>query len=128
MKNHVKGKILKGVAIALDVGVPLGVTLSNFPVWVDRSAGATVSGLSLIIVFLCCIPFYRQLKEYFKSPSAPVLWTVLFVLFLFLENIVHEIKLVCFFGAISNYVGSLLYKIGSSYTDTDNSNSGGENK
>ena len=127
MSNRVKGKILKRLALALDVGVPLCVTLTYFPVWIDRSAGATFSGLSIFLVFLCCIPFYSQLRENFKSPSVPMLWTILFVIFLLLENIVHEIKIVCLFGAISNYVGSILYKLGSGYTD-NNSNSGGENK
>lgn len=112
MKNTTKGKILKGAALGIDVTVPLSVTLTQFPVWVNRDAQSTVSGLFLMLAVISCIPFYRKLKEYFKSPSAPVVWTILFVAFAVLENIAAEIKLVCFFGAIANYFGSLLYKAG----------------
>ena len=111
MTNATKGKILKGVALGIDVGVPLATTLSQFPIWVDRSAASTASGLCLMLIALSCVPFYRQIKEYFKSPSAPVLWSVLFVLFAVLENIASEIKIVCFFGALANYIGSCIYKI-----------------
>lgn len=117
MKNATKGKILQGVALAIDVGVPLAVTLSQFPVWIDRSAGATVSGLCLIFLTISCIPFFRKIKEYMKSPSAPVLWTVLFVAFLILEGIASEIKVICFFGAIANYIGALIYKLGARFLD-----------
>jgi hypothetical protein len=112
MKNATKGKILKWLAIGIDVGVPLAATLSQFPLWVDRSTASTISGLSLVLIAFACIPFYRQIREYFKSPSAPVLWTVLFLLFTVLENISSEIKVICFFGAIANYIGSCIYKIG----------------
>lgn len=112
MTSATKGKILCGLALAIDVGVPLAATLSQFPVWVDRSAGATVSGLCLVLMLICCIPFFRQIKEYMKSPSAPVIWAVLFVLFLILESIATEIKVICFFGMLANMLGAALYKIG----------------
>ena len=38
MTNKVKGKLIKGGALTLDVGVPLAVTLSYFPLWVEKSA------------------------------------------------------------------------------------------
>lgn len=112
MTNATKGKLLCWLAIALDVGVPLAVTLTQFPIWVNRSSAATMSGLCLLLVVICCIPFFRQIKEYLKSPSAPVLWTALFLIFVMLEAIASEIKIVCFFGAVANYIGSLLYKHG----------------
>lgn len=112
MTNETKGKIIKGTAVAIDVGVPMAVTLSQFPVWITRDASSTISGLVLFLVAVSCIPFYRKIKEYLKSPSAPVIWTVLFVLFTLLENISSEIKIVCFFGMLANYIGSAVYTIG----------------
>lgn len=112
MTNATKKKVLKGVAIAIDVGVPLAATLSQFPIWINRDSASTISGLFLIFAALSCIPFYRQIKAYMKSPSATVLWTVMFLIFTLLENIASEIKVVCFFGAIANYLGTLLYTIG----------------
>lgn len=113
MTNNVKGKLLKGTAIAIDAGVPLTVAATQFPIWVEKSAGATVSGLFLIFAALACIPFFRQIKAWFKSPSAPVLWSVMFILMIVLRNIVDQMVIVCFFGMISNIAGSGLYKWGS---------------
>ena len=112
MTNATKGKLLCWLAIALDVGVPLAVTLTQFPVWINRSTAATMSGLSLVLVIICCAPFFQQIKEHLKSPSIPLLWIVLFLVFVMLEAIASEIKIICFFGAIANCIGSVIYKHG----------------
>lgn len=112
MTNSTKGKLIKGSAIAIDVGVPLGATFAHFPLWVHRGTDSTVSGIFLIFALLCCIPFFRQIKEMAKNPSAPMVWTVLCVLFLLLRSIIDDLIWVCFFGMISNYVGTAIYKVG----------------
>lgn len=116
MSTASKGKLLKAIALCIDVGVPVAATLSQFPIWVNRDATSTMSGLTLVLVALACIPFYRQIREYFKSPSAPVLWFILFLAFTLLESIASEIKIVCFWGAIANVLGSAIYKLASSMT------------
>ncbi len=116
MKRETKGKILKIAALVIDWGVPLIVAITYIPAWVERSTWATVSGLALIIALVCCIPFYKQIWEHFKrSPSACLIWTVLFLVFLVLESIVGEIKIVCFFGALANLIGSVLYRLGNKF-------------
>lgn len=112
MKNSTKGRIIKTSAIVLDVSVPLAATLTQFPIWVDRSSDATVSGLFLIFAFLSCLPFIKQIKAYFKSPAVWVVWTVLLILFICLRNIINEMIVVCFAGVISNAVGAGIYKMG----------------
>lgn len=119
MTRETKGKLLKGSALAIDVGVPFVTAVSYFPVWVDRGTESTVSGLSVLLVLLCIIPFFRKLREVFKSPSMPLVWTVLFLLFTALESIVREIKVICLFGMVANYAGSALYKIGSKMCEED---------
>lgn len=112
MTRLTKGKIIRYIAVGVDVLVPLGATISQFPVWVDRSAKATVSGLFVVFALLSCLPFWRQIKEYLKSPSIAVLWTVAFFLFLTLQSIIDEMVVVCFLGMISNAIGAGIYKIG----------------
>ena len=112
MKNSAKGRLLKGIGLTVDVAAPLAATVSQFPLWIERSSSATVSGLFLLFAFLSCIPFWRQIKAFMKSPSAPLLWSVLFVLFLALRNIVDEMLIVCLVGALSNLIGTGLYKLG----------------
>ncbi len=112
MKNTTKGNIIKGIAVVIDVAGPLAATFSQFPVWINRSSAATMSGLFLIFALLSCIPFFKQIKAYFHSPAAWVMWLILFVFFLLLNNIIEEMVLVCFIGLISNCIGAVIYKIG----------------
>ena len=112
MKNATKGKIIKGAAIAIDVAVPLVATLTQFPIWVEKSSEATVSGLFLVFAVLAVIPLFKQIKEFMKSPSVWILWCVLFVLFVVLQNIIAEMVKICFAGMIANIIGAGIYKLG----------------
>ena len=85
MTNRTKGNILKAIAVTIDVSVPLAATLTQFPLWVEKSSEATMSGLFLIFAFISCLPFIKQIKAYFRSPSVWVVWTVLLVLFVCLR-------------------------------------------
>ena len=106
------GKIVKGAAIALDVGAPLIATLTQFPVWVNKSSEATVSGLFLMLALVSVIPFFRQIKEYIKSPAVWVLWTVVFGMMIVLRSILDEIIIVCFVGMVANILGAGIYNVG----------------
>lgn len=112
MTNRTKGNILKALAVTVDVSVPFAATLTQFPIWVEKSSEATMSGLFLVFAFLSCLPFIKQIKAYFRSPSVWVVWMVLLVLFVCLRNIIDEMLVVCFFGTIANVVGAGIYKIG----------------
>jgi hypothetical protein len=112
MTKAALGKIVKGSAIGLDVGGPLIATLTQFPIWVEKSSEATVSGLFLLFALLSAIPLAKQIKEFIKSPSVWVLWIVLFAFFIMLRNIIDEMVIVCFVGMLSNIVGTGIYKVG----------------
>lgn len=112
MKNATKGAIIKGFALCIDVGAPLAATLTQFPVWVERSAEATMSGLCLIFLMLSALPFLKQLKAYFKSPSACVVWGLILLLLVLLRNIIDQILVVSFVGLVANVFGAGLYFIG----------------
>lgn len=112
MTNKTKGRVLKATAVSLDVAAPLGATIAQFPIWIEQSAGATVSGLFLVVAFLCCIPFYKVIFKWLKSPSVPVLWIVIFVLLYALSNIIDQMLVVCMVGIISNLAGAVIYKAG----------------
>lgn len=120
MTNKTKGRVLKTSAIGIDVIAPLWATIAQFPVWVERSAGATVSGLFIVIAFLCCIPFYKIIFKWLKSPSIPILWTVIFVLLYALSRIIEQMLVVCVVGIFSNYIGAVLYKIGTRIEEREN--------
>lgn len=112
MKNKTKGTCVRITATVLCVGAPLGATIAQFPVWVATSDKATMSGLFLVMAFICCLPFVNQIKAYLKSPAIWVVWSVLLVLFIVLRNIINQMVIVCAVGLVSNGAGSLLYKLG----------------
>ena len=112
MQNKTKGKIIKASAVGLDV-VPVAIaTLVQFPIWINRDAKSTVSGMFVLTMCLACIPFYKQIKEWFKSPSAWLMWTIVFVAMVVLRNIIDEMLPVCFVGLICNTAGEFIYQYG----------------
>lgn len=110
-----KGKIVMYAGVAVDVIPAFIATCTQFPIWIDRSAESTVSGLFIVFACLSCIPFWRQIKEYMKSPSAWVMWTVALAVFICLQNIISEMVAVCFVGCISNIAGMAIYKVGNQW-------------
>ena len=119
MTNSVKGKLIKLAATVLCVGVPLGATLTQFPIWIYKSSEATVSGMFLLLALISALPFIKQIKAYFKSPAVWVVWSVLLVLLVLLRNIIDEMIIVCMAGAPANIIGMFIYKIGKSIEDKD---------
>lgn len=126
MKRTTIGKVLKISALVLDVGAPLAATISQFPVWVDRSAGATVSGLFILFAFLSAIPFFKQIKAYFKSPSAWVMWCIIFVAIAAMRAIIDEMIIICAIGALANVIGAGVHKLGDHF-DPPKNNGFGDN-
>lgn len=118
--------IIKGIAVTVDVAVPLAATFTQFPVWIERSSEATVSGLFLVFAFLSCLPFLKRIKEYFRSPSSLAVWLVLFLVLVCLNNIIKEMLTVALFGLLSSCIGTVLWKIGD-IADADNKDGSGEN-
>ena len=125
MKNNTKGKIIRGTALTIDVAAPLIATICQFPVWVEKSSSATISGVFLVFAFLSCLPFLNQVKTWLKSPSVPVLWCIFLVIFTFLRNIIDQMWIICLVGVISNFAGSLIYKLGNTVGQKPDANSGG---
>ena len=112
MRNTTKGKIIKALAIIIDVAAPLVATLTQFPIWVEKSSEATFSGMFILCAFLSCLPFINYIKEYLKSPSILVTWLIAFVLLLALNSIIEQMIVVCFVGLLANCIGAIIYKLG----------------
>ena len=67
--------------------------------WIG-SAEATISGLFVLFAFLSLIPFFKQIKAYFKSPSAWVMWCIILVALIALRAIIDEIIVICIIGGV----------------------------
>ena len=95
----------------MDVAAPLAATLSQFPVWVDKSSTATISGLFVVFALLSAIPLIRVIKQYLKSPAAWLIWTVITVFVIALRNIIDQMAIICLIGLVANLIGAGLHKI-----------------
>ena len=106
-----KRRLLKTVAIGIDVGAPLLATVSQFPLWIERSAGATVSGIFLLFAILSAVPLFKHFGRLLKSPSAPLMWGIIFGFLTALHTIIDEMLIISFVGLVSNSVGWVFFKI-----------------
>lgn len=120
MKNKTKGTIIQWTAVGIDVGAPLVATLTQFPAWIERSAGSTVSGLFVVFALLSAVPLFKKGKEILKSPSAVMLWGICLGLLLALRTIVDEMVIVCMVGLIANLIGAPLHKYGEALATKEN--------
>ena len=111
MPTSVKRIILTCLGIILSVGVPTAVTLLYFPIWYSEGSEKLLSGGILVILILCAVPLIKLIKKLFATPSAPVMWLAVFLIFVLISKIADEITVISFWGFISNTIGSLFFKL-----------------
>jgi energy-converting hydrogenase Eha subunit A len=89
---------------------PAVCTLQYFPIWAAQGGEVIVSGISVVMLLLCCVPFHKQIRAYFKSPAAWTMWLAVFVICALFENIIHSVVTIAFVGFVGNAIGALLFK------------------
>ena len=117
-----KRKLLKGAALCIDVGAPLIATATQFPLWVERSAGATVSGLFVFFIILSAIPLAKRFRRFLRSPSTPILWGIIFGCLTALHMIIEEMLVISFVGLVANVIGWGLFKLAGEEKDREEKN------
>lgn len=110
MNNKLKYNGLTALGALLCIAPPAVATLCFFPLWVEKSSSATVSGLSLILILISIIPLLRIIKEYISSPSATLVWIIVGVFCLAFKSIVEQILVISFVGALSSIAGTIVFK------------------
>ena len=113
--NPSKRLLFNALGLAISV-IPVTVSVfSYFPLWIERGDASILSGISLILIGLAAVPLYKYFKQILRSPSAPVMWLIAFILFLSLSRIADEMTVISFVGLISNLIGSLIFKLARRY-------------
>ena len=115
MTSKTKRRMLKVSGLAIDVTAPLITTLTQFPLWVEKSTAATISGLFLVFALLSIIPLFKWLREKFSSPSIKLAWTVIFFVIYALRSIIDQMLIISCVGMISAYIGDIVYSLGDKY-------------
>lgn len=107
-----KGALLKFLAIIIDILSPVIAAATQFPIWVHKGKGATLSGLFIVVAMICVIPAFKALLRHINTPGMPIVWTVIFFVFFALSRIIEQMLIVCLVGIVSNLIGAGIYLYG----------------
>ena len=109
MTDRKKYFILNVVALLVCIIPPIAVTVKYFPLWISKGTKTTVSGLSVLLVLICIIPFFRHIKQLLSSPSAKTVWLILLVALWMLRLVIDQMIVISAVGFLSNLAGALFY-------------------
>ena len=98
--------------IICSVVPPIVATLSYFPLWQTKDAETVVSGICAVLLILSALPLIRILIAKMRTPSATVLWSILFLLFFSLCRIAEEICVISCAGMVGGALGSVFFRLG----------------
>ena len=111
MSHRVKYQLWDIAARTCAVLPPIGCSLYFFPAWVEESAGCTLSGITVLTVLVCMIPFWKKLRSFAKtlfSTSMPVFWLILFGVFYCLRFIADSIMYISLAGLGGSVISMLV--------------------
>ncbi len=91
---------------------PIVAILLYFPIWKNEGGASMLSGFALLLLVLALTPLFNTLKALFRTPSAYVMWFIIFVAFLLLSEIAHEMTVIAFVGFVGNVIGAFLLRLG----------------
>lgn len=103
-----KKAFFKFLGFAFSVLPPLIATVDQFPL---MTRAGKYSILAIIAIALCCVPFIKQIKQFFRSPSAWMMWLVIFILCVILRALVDEFYTISMLGLIGSLIGAVCFKI-----------------
>ena len=110
MKTKTKATLLWIFGMTVCTLPAVLATLEHFPIWIAEGGETVISGLSVIFLLLCALPFKRQIAAYLQSPSAWVVWLCIFVISSLIGKIICDIAAISFVAFISNFVGAFIFK------------------
>lgn len=127
MSNKLKYEMWDIAARLCACVFPLGASLYFFPEWLDSSPRATFSGMLLVAVLVCMIPFWKKLVSITKSLSStsmPVFWLIVFAVFFCLREILDKMIYISIFGLIGSAVSMGICIIRNKYGENSDKESG----
>ena len=113
--KKIKYPLLAALAVAVSV-IPVAIaTVSYFSLWRERGSEALLSGTALVLLLLASAPIFKLIRRMLASPSIPLVWLTVFLIFFALKSIADEITVIALVGFISNSAGALIYKLAERY-------------
>ena len=121
LSNKTKGKILEAIGWVLCIVPPTIATLEYFPLFKDQPEKG-VSAVTVVILFIAAIPFWKYIKRALRSPSAWMVWLVIFLFSRYFSPIIHQMEAVSFISLATSIVGALFFKFARKYLPPKNKN------
>lgn len=112
MTRHRKGVIWYYVGIVVSVVAPLITALTQFPVWTEKVPKTQLGGMFIFTALLSCIPFLKHIRMQLKTPSAVMVWAILFLICWSMNKIIEQLYLIALVGLIANVIGAILCAVG----------------
>ena len=113
--NPAKRLLFNSLGLGICIIPVVVAILSYFPLWLARENASVLSGLAVLLITAALVPMYKYLGSILRSPSAPLMWFAVFIVFLFLSKIANEMTVISFVGFTTNLIGSLFFKFAKRY-------------
>lgn len=101
MTAKTKATVLTVSGYGISAAAPLIATATQFPVFVQKGTGATVSGAFILVAIICALPmlwYVHRLKAQNRTipkPSTPLMiWGIILVASLALYQIIDELIII----------------------------------
>lgn len=98
-----------GLAVCI---LPLLISiLLYFPLWKSAGADKVLSGGAILLIAMAHAPLLKLAREKLRGAASYTVWLLIFIAFLLLSSIAHEMKVISFVGFVSNLAGAVILKL-----------------
>ena len=111
MKRGLRSAVIWLLGMLLSVLPPAISTLLYFPLWQYKGAAYIISGGVVLLLSVSAIPLIRALRDWLRSPSAYVIWLLVFLMFFSLSLVAEQMCVISFAGFIGNLLGAICFRI-----------------
>lgn len=105
MKRRIFFRIL---GLILCIAPPLLAAIDQFPV---MTAAGKVSTVFIMASALCAVPLFKYIKVVLRSPSAWVMWLIIFAFCFALRAVIDEFFVISLIGFISSLLGAGCFRL-----------------
>ena len=103
-------RALRLLGMGLCVLPPAVATLEFFPLWITRE-DCRLSAIAVVLLLLSALPLLRMLRARLRSPSAWLVWLILWVALSLFEPIVASLRTIALISFPTGLLGALCFRL-----------------
>ena len=105
-----KRLLLRVLGLALCVAPPALAALEHFPLWLGDGKRA-FSAFALLLLVLCLLPLWRQIKRLLASPSLWAFWLLLWLFLSLFAPLIEGLTAIAFMGFLGGVPGAVCLRL-----------------